>query len=108
MNIICYLLPSVVATGVLKKLSGDRSKSFYFCNLSFFVLAVTLLNYSIIYLFFGNNYPAIDFNVADMLFVIRYLLISMVWSIILPLMVLFVDSKFDFSVHFEHSGNNNE
>lgn len=87
MNVICYILPAIIASNILFKLGFKESMLSFILNSSFFIVSICVLNYCI--LIFGFDYTSahIDFDSTSMIFVVKYLLLSLIWVVILPLII---------------------
>jgi hypothetical protein len=90
MNIICYLLPSFVSAGILINLKAKSTLQEILVSLmtyiSLFVLLITLANYTMLIVCFNYSGLPIDFALTSMSFVVKYISLSLMWGILLPLL----------------------
>jgi hypothetical protein len=87
MNIIFYLFPAIVATGILFKLGFKESYVNLIVFSSFFTVIIYILNYSVLLFGFGYYSIPADTLITSVSFSIKYLVLSMIWAFLLPLTV---------------------
>lgn len=94
MNIIFYLFPAIVATGILFRLEFKES----FINLivfsCFFAVVINILNYSVLYFGYGYKSIVLDTLGSNVVFSVKYLSLSMMWAFLLPLVTWNVSKNF--------------
>lgn len=97
-NIISYILPAVVGAYILINLGFKKDYISFISNVSLFVVLIFILNASV--LIWGFNYSniIIDFNTVGIKFMLKYLVLSLFWSVILAFLFWNIRKNIKFKV----------
>lgn len=98
MNIIAYVLPAIIASYILVKLGSKESFLSCIASTSLFTILIFIINSSILIWGFDYSSKTIDFSTISMVFMVKYLLLSLVWALILPLLVWNIRKNIKFKV----------
>lgn len=98
MNIIAYILPAIIASYILIKLGFKENWLSFISSTSLFVILIFILNSCVLIWGFDYSSIAIDFSSISMWFMVKYLLLSLLWSFILPPLLWNINKNIKFTV----------
>jgi len=84
MNTISYALPAIIASYILIKLESKEKLISFVTAGGLFAILIFILNSGVLLWMFDYPNRVIDFTSTSMTFTVRYLLLSLFWTAILP------------------------